>query len=78
MPKINTLHKSITELPRSEVFDLITAIRLRRIAPPKNPVKKKKTATRRPKTTDPLTLFKSMSAADKQALKNALMEKIKK
>lgn len=74
MPTIHTLHKSITEMDRVNVFNLIEEIKVRRKVPTKTVEQKEKIAkVKKPKTSDPLTLAKSLNADEKEKLKQALL-----
>jgi len=74
MPTIHTLHKSITEMDRVNVFNLIEDIKIRRRVPTKTVAEKVKiTKAKKPKTSDPLTLAKSLNSEDKEKLKQALL-----
>jgi len=74
MPTIHTLHKSITEMDRVNVFNLIEEIKVRRKVPTKTVEQREKIVkSKKPKTSDPLALAKSLNADEKEKLKQALL-----
>ena len=75
MPTIHSLHISITEMPRSDAFNLIEKSRERRKVSTKTVEQKVKlTKAKQPKTNDINIIAKSLTSAEKEKLKQALLE----